>query len=253
MVDVGGHQLHILCTGAGGPTVVFEAPAAGLSAAWSLVQPRVSGVTRSCSYDRAGLGWSERGDGTYDAAETVDELQSLLKHAGEKPPFVVVGQGLGAALAAMFAARFGNETAALVLVDTPAGGIEGQAGNAMGGVNGLTPWLARVGILRAAGSLSDRAAGLPPPWDGALRAFLNRPDHLARSADEISRWDETARMARDATLPAGVSVSRVDTGSRRRIAFLTSELAAAPVVSAILAAVNQSRGRVRSTAAPPGP
>src|SRR6185369_14109164 len=34
LVSVGDHQLHIYCTGTGSPTVVLEAPAAGLSAAW---------------------------------------------------------------------------------------------------------------------------------------------------------------------------------------------------------------------------
>src|SRR5215211_4670781 len=59
MVDVGGHQLHIYCVGTGTPTVVLEAPAVGMSAAWGAVQPSIARVTRVCSYDRAGLGWSE--------------------------------------------------------------------------------------------------------------------------------------------------------------------------------------------------
>jgi hypothetical protein len=56
LVSVGDHQLHIYCTGTGSPTVVLEAPAAGLSAAWGDVQRRLSGTMRVCSYDRAGLG-----------------------------------------------------------------------------------------------------------------------------------------------------------------------------------------------------
>ena len=62
MIDIGGLQLHIYCTGNGAPTVVLEAPAAGMSAAWGWVQPAVAQTTRVCSYDRAGLGWSEAGD-----------------------------------------------------------------------------------------------------------------------------------------------------------------------------------------------
>ena len=58
LVDVGGHQLHLYCTGAGAPTVVLEAPAAGISAAWAWVQGSISQFTRVCSYERAGLGWS---------------------------------------------------------------------------------------------------------------------------------------------------------------------------------------------------
>ena len=61
MVDVGGHRLHVHCIGTGSPTVVLEAAAPGWSLYWSLVQPEVAKVTRVCAYDRAGLGWSERG------------------------------------------------------------------------------------------------------------------------------------------------------------------------------------------------
>ena len=59
LVGVADHQLHIYCEGSGSPTVVLEAPAAGVSAAWGDVQSRVAATTRVCSYDRAGLGWSE--------------------------------------------------------------------------------------------------------------------------------------------------------------------------------------------------
>ena len=244
MVDAGGHQLHIYCTGAGAPTIVLEAPAAGNAAAWGWVQPRVSTVTRTCSYDRAGLGWSERGDAPYEPAATAEELRSLLEHAGEKPPFVLVGQGLGASLAAVFASRFSAETSALVVVDAPAGG-EDAAESPFADVNRLTPWLARVGLLRAAGGLSDRATGLPPASEGALRAFLNRPDHLTRAADELSMSEDTAAQANGAAL-AALPVARVDTGSRGRIAFLTSESTAAPVVAAILEAVTRARAQGHS-------
>ena len=60
LVDVGGHQLHINCTGSGSPTVVLE-PGMGepstVMAAW--IAPDVATTTRVCVYDRAGRGWSE--------------------------------------------------------------------------------------------------------------------------------------------------------------------------------------------------
>jgi hypothetical protein len=59
LVDVGGYELHIYCLGEGSPTVVLEAGANSWSLVWSLVQKDVSGITRVCSYDRAGLGWSD--------------------------------------------------------------------------------------------------------------------------------------------------------------------------------------------------
>src|ERR687894_2388920 len=65
LVSVGDHQLHIFCTGTdrdGSPTIVLEAPEGSMSAEWAWVQSILSRTRRVCSYDRAGLGWSEAGD-----------------------------------------------------------------------------------------------------------------------------------------------------------------------------------------------
>ena len=59
MVDIGGYRLHINCTGKGGPTVVLDAGIGCSSLGWSLVQPEIAKFTRVCSYDRAGMGWSD--------------------------------------------------------------------------------------------------------------------------------------------------------------------------------------------------
>jgi pimeloyl-ACP methyl ester carboxylesterase len=61
MVDVGTHSLHINCVGRGSPTVILEAANLGMSAHWVRVQQQLAKTTRVCAYDRAGLGWSERG------------------------------------------------------------------------------------------------------------------------------------------------------------------------------------------------
>ena len=61
MVDVNGHLMHINCVGEGSPTVVLEAANLGMSAHWVRVQQQLAQTTRVCAYDRAGLGWSERG------------------------------------------------------------------------------------------------------------------------------------------------------------------------------------------------
>src|ERR1700685_1952995 len=61
LIDVGGYRLHLYCTGAGSPTVVMEAMSGGWSVYWSTVQPEIAKMTRICSYDRAGYGWSDPG------------------------------------------------------------------------------------------------------------------------------------------------------------------------------------------------
>jgi pimeloyl-ACP methyl ester carboxylesterase len=196
LIDVGGHQLQIHCTGRGTPVVVLEAPAAGLSASWSRAQAALEGLTRVCSYDRAGLGWSERGDGPFDPGRVPLELQTLLAGAGEKPPFLVAGAGIGAAFARAFAVRFPATVRGVVLLDAPSRERDSLDRNTLGQMPDAMPWLARVGILRLTGT--SRRAGREP----AVRAFMNRPDHLTRAASEITHWDDVVDLARDAALAA---------------------------------------------------
>jgi pimeloyl-ACP methyl ester carboxylesterase len=205
LIDAGGHQLHIHCTGRGTPVVVLEAPAGGLSASWTRVQAALDPVTRVCSYDRAGLGWSERGDGAFDPARVPVELQTLLTGAGERPPFVLAGVGMGAAFARAFAVQFPTAVRSLVLLDLPGADRDSFDRNTLGQVPQAMPWLARTGLLRLTGT--SRRAGREP----AVRAFMNRPDHLTRTAQELARWNEVLRLTSDDELrPARVPVVRAD-------------------------------------------
>ena len=238
LVSVGDHQLHIYCTGTATPTVVLEAPAAGLSAAWGEVQRRLSGTMRVCSYDRAGLGWSESGDRPFEPARVPAELRTLLTRADEHGPFVIAGQGLGAAFARMYAARPDSAAAALVLIDPPPSHTTAAQ---PWWIMPASPWLARTGVLRAGRILSSKADGLPA--GGALRAFLNRPDHLTRAAAELDDWDETMKSATEAEPSAAIHVTTLDLGARDRIAFLTTPEAVDRVVRAIADATATARTR----------
>lgn len=220
LVDIGGHQLHIYCTGRGSPTVVLEAPAAGMSAAWGWVQPDVAQVTRVCSYDRAGLGWSEAGNRPYDPSAVAEELHELLGRGGERGPYVMVGHGLGAALVTLYAAQFGADTAALVLIDPPSPETEGAQVTSVVRLANAAPWLARTGVLRVTRMMSGNAAGLPEPSAGALTAFLNRPAHLARAARELSQWDDTVRRAATANIGLRLPIIRVNAAGSGRAALL---------------------------------
>lgn len=234
LIEIGDRQLHIHCTGEGVPTVVLEAPAAGMSAAWGWVQASLDQSTRVCSYDRAGLGWSEAGDVPYDPARVPDQLHALLERSGERAPFVLAGQGLGAAFARLYAARYGDGVQAVVLVDLPPTGTAKPPATTMRLVR-ASPWLARTGILRVTRLLSHRAAGLPESSAGPMSAFLNRPDHLTRAGHELARWDETIHMAGEAPVPAGVAVVDVTVTDGQRVAFLTDADQAARVTAAIAA------------------
>src|SRR3972149_4273654 len=91
LVDVGGYELHINCTGQGSPTVTLAAGSLEYSLFWALVQPEVARFTRVCSYDRAGYGWSEPRPHPRTANTMVEELHTLLVNANVKGPYVLVG------------------------------------------------------------------------------------------------------------------------------------------------------------------
>jgi pimeloyl-ACP methyl ester carboxylesterase len=113
----GGRTLYLKCEGSGTPTVVLEAGLGGTSTDWEEVQAPLSRVTRTCAYDRAGLGNSLPIPGIHDAADEVADLERLLGHAGLAPPYVLVGASYGGLVARLFAYGHGQTTAGLVLVD----------------------------------------------------------------------------------------------------------------------------------------
>lgn len=116
----GGARLHLLVEGErapGAPVVLLESGQGSWSLAWRELQPQIAGFARVLAYDRAGLGWSSRGMPPRTPERMVAELHALLQDAGEPGPYVLVGQGMSASLVRLFAARFPQETAALVLID----------------------------------------------------------------------------------------------------------------------------------------
>jgi pimeloyl-ACP methyl ester carboxylesterase len=117
LVDIGGYRLHINCTGNSGPTVILIAGGGDFSFDWSLVQPGVSRFARVCSYDRAGLAWSDAGPTPRTMKQEAYELHTLLKAARIKPTFILVGHSIGGLIARVYAEQFSKEVAGLVLID----------------------------------------------------------------------------------------------------------------------------------------
>lgn len=117
MVDIGGYKLHIYDTGIGGPTVILDAGMGCNSLDWCLIQSELSKFTRVCSYDRAGMGWSEESPKPRTSEVVVHELHALLKSAGIPGPYIFVGHSFGGINARLFAQRYSDEIAGIILVD----------------------------------------------------------------------------------------------------------------------------------------
>jgi len=117
LLDVGGYRLHLNCTGKSGPAVVLMAGGGDYSFDWGLVQPDVARFTRVCSYDRAGLAWSDPGPTPRTMRQEAYELHTLLKAARVKAPYVLVGHSVGGLIARVYAEQYPHEVAGMVLVD----------------------------------------------------------------------------------------------------------------------------------------
>ena len=119
LVDVGNYRMHILAEGEanGGPTLVWipggHAPGLALYHLHKILRKE----TRSILFDRPGTGWSDTGPLPRRTGLEAEELRTLLEKAGEKGPFVLIGHSYGGLLAANFARRHPDRTAALVLLD----------------------------------------------------------------------------------------------------------------------------------------
>jgi len=116
-ITVGEGAFYLDCRGEGAPTVVLEAGAGGGAGSWSAVLDEIAATTRTCAYDRAGLGSSDP-RGRRSLAEAAADLRRLLDTAGERPPFVLVGHSLGGAYARVFASDHRADTRAVVLLDS---------------------------------------------------------------------------------------------------------------------------------------
>jgi len=118
LVDLGTHRLHLLESERGyGPTVVFESGLMSTVLSWTDIAEHLSQSFHIVRYDRAGLGWSDIGPMPRTAEQIAEELHVLLEHAAIPPPYVLVGHSLGGLSMPVFAKRFPQEVAGVVLVD----------------------------------------------------------------------------------------------------------------------------------------
>ena len=209
LVDVGGHRLHIQCAGAGRPTVVLETGALAMSALWGGVQPQVAVDTRVCSYDRAGLGWSEPGPEPRDALHIASELRSLLRNAGETPPYMLVGHSFGGLLVRVYTDQYPEDVVGVVLLDSSHPDqlarlrkVRGQLSFLQTLLSASLPVLVRLGGVRFGLRFTDRFDGLGPRHAAEFKAFFADSSHQSAGEAEIEVWEETAAQAR-ATRPLG--------------------------------------------------
>jgi len=119
MVSLATHDIHLNCVGSGSPTVVFEADLDQYgSLSWVPVQEAIGEITRACSYDRAGILWSEPGPLPRDGETIARELHTVLDAAGEEGPYILVGHAFGGAYVRIFAGKYPEDVCGMVLLES---------------------------------------------------------------------------------------------------------------------------------------
>lgn len=189
LVDVGGYRLHLNCTGTGSPTVVIDAGLGDWSTSWGSVQQEVAKTTRVCTYDRAGLGWSEVGPLPRNAEQHAKELHALLQNAQVPGPYVMVGHSLGGLDVLLFVHDYSSEVAGVVLVDSMSPNQITQPPASAASEPQSQPFsiqatLARFGIARLIVKLLPGIIPALPPGQEAYYPLYVRPQNFQTTDNE---------------------------------------------------------------------
>ncbi len=198
LVNVGGYRVHLYCIGAGGPTVIITG--AGYSFDWSLVQPEVAKFTRVCAYDHSGTAWSDSGPKD-TCSLRVGEIHSALRHAHVLGPYVLVGHSLGALVSRLYAAKYADDVAGMVIVDhatqpVPIG---------MTGPQGVPP--SARGLPPSAGIRPDPGTGFRklPEHDYQLHLWADAQPRIAQVMERnLEMVSECSAEVKTATQNEGV-------------------------------------------------
>jgi pimeloyl-ACP methyl ester carboxylesterase len=200
LVDVGGRRLHVHCTGSGTPTVVLVSGLAETSTYWGgWIAPAVAKSTTVCAYDRAGQGWSDPPTSPQDGAAVATDLHTLLDRAQIPGPYVLVGHSTGGAYIRVFAARYPDQVAGMVLLDS-------QPNEALTGLpdfpsqytiirraSALFPSLARLGVFRLVNQFASDP--LPVPTRDEERAVIATASLNRIQRDEFAELPMTLNEA----------------------------------------------------------
>ncbi|MEE9321028.1 MAG: alpha/beta hydrolase [Granulosicoccus sp.] len=118
LIQLETHRLHLDCRGEGSVTVLLEAGLGGVSLEWDPVQQILARRTRTCSYDRAGYGWSDPSPFPRDARQLAREADAMLRAADIGGPLLLVGHSFGGFVIRELHRRRKKDVIGMVLVDS---------------------------------------------------------------------------------------------------------------------------------------
>jgi pimeloyl-ACP methyl ester carboxylesterase len=110
-------RMHVRQMGSGNPAIVLEAGIAASSLNWSILQPQLAELAATYSYDRPGFGWSAPSKRQCTLREVSDDLHAVITALKITTPYVLVGHSFGGFVLRVYAQRFPEELAGIILVD----------------------------------------------------------------------------------------------------------------------------------------
>lgn len=118
--EINGRNIYSKQFQNGEPTVIFETGLGDTSSIWDSIQREISLRTSTMSYDRAGLGKSDKPNTPRTCADLVDDLYHLVVKESIQPPFILVGHSFGGLVLRLFASLYPKMVIGLILVDAAA-------------------------------------------------------------------------------------------------------------------------------------
>ncbi len=202
-IEVDGRKQRLVCEGEarpGEPTIIFESGAYSAAADWGYLQPEVAKTGRTCSYDRAGMGWSEPSNAPRDPATLARELKALLTAAGEKGPYVLVGHSMAGLLTRAYLSQNPDDVVGLVLIDAadpsaisiPEAQIWIKRYQRLAQVGA---GFAQFGLVKPLAPFYANRIGLSGAPLREKRRMFGAPSHMRASAAEIAATIDGAEAA----------------------------------------------------------
>jgi pimeloyl-ACP methyl ester carboxylesterase len=203
LIDVGGHRLHLNCTGSGSPTVVLQPGGGDMASSLGWIAPAVAQHTRVCVYDRAGRAWSEPANHPQDGYQVAADLHTLLQTAHVPGPYVLAGHSFGGQYILAYAARYPDDVAGMVLIDatnTPSSPKPGASADGAAGAHGVIRRITTLASISARLGLARLYAGtdygdLPPQSRNEVRAQIAKASNLSSSIEEFAMAGALAQQA----------------------------------------------------------
>jgi len=195
-VDIGGRTLNVYCIGQGTPTVILEPGGNSPGYAQLWLQSKMATFTRTCWYDRAGVGWSDPPSSPRTSASIVSDLHEALQRARVLSPYVMAGGSVGGEYIHIYTARYPSEVAGLVFIDSSVPDMHEPdfALSPLNRMSGSTrhlicmalPAASRFGVVRFFASRQRRPSppDLTPAQAGILAKLEAQPKAFVTDAEQ---------------------------------------------------------------------